>query len=28
MWLLFEIGLLMSRILLPDRVSEPTEAEE
>jgi sec-independent protein translocase protein TatC len=28
MWLLFEIGLLMSRILLPDRVSEPPEAEE
>lgn len=28
MWLLFEIGLLMSRILLPDRVSEAETATE
>jgi sec-independent protein translocase protein TatC len=28
MWLLFEVGLLMSRILLPHRVSEAEEAEE
>ena len=28
MWLLFEVGLLMSRILLPNRVSEAVEAEE
>jgi sec-independent protein translocase protein TatC len=27
MWLLFEIGLLMSRILLPDRIAEAAEAE-
>jgi len=28
MWLLFEIGLVMSRILLPDRVSETEETKE
>jgi len=28
MWLLFEIGLLMSRILLPDRVSDNAEAND
>jgi sec-independent protein translocase protein TatC len=28
MWLLFEIGLLMARILLPDRVSENQATEE
>ena len=27
MWLLFESGLLMSRILLPDRVSEPADTD-
>ncbi len=28
MWILFEIGLLMSRILLPDRVSDENDAED
>ena len=28
MWLLFEIGLLMSRILLPHRVAEPAEEDQ
>lgn len=28
MWLLFEIGLLMSRILLPDRVSDNIETDD
>jgi len=28
MWLLFELGLLMSRILLPHRVAEPVEEDQ
>ena len=28
MWLLFEIGLLMSRILLPHRVAKPAEEDQ